>query len=338
MRLFQDLSIFRQMAEHVARPNQLTSFLQLARRAKVTDDTARRALERLKTEFNNPLITLKEHRLVLTDTGRELHQLAVRLSALAENTESPPDVLTVEADSLLAASLLPQAFAAFIALWGSMVQPRICPMLEESVRRNVQEGVASFGIGFAIGAETVSDGEVLGPKVPWVLLLASNHRLAAEHEPVSPENFTANDRVFIPEMGIDWPGMGGVLKAVPGYNRIGCDATLAVRLAMSGLGASVVPDLLPEQDFVSKRVIRGLEPVQPRFFLPRRGFDGLTEPEQSLVEQFRRAAESRYKKDVPEVENDGEIMEVENDGEATVATLFNEALEEAVTPMGEILS
>src|SRR6202034_3882719 len=99
--------------------NQLTSFLQLARRAELTDDTARRSLERLKGEIKNPLIAMKEHRLVLTDAGRELLQLAVRLSALAENTESPPDVLTVEADSLLAASLLPQAFAAFLDIWSS---------------------------------------------------------------------------------------------------------------------------------------------------------------------------------------------------------------------------
>ena len=61
MRLFQDLTVFRQLAEHVARPNQITtSFLQMARRARLSDDTARRSLQRLQAELNNdPLITMK---------------------------------------------------------------------------------------------------------------------------------------------------------------------------------------------------------------------------------------------------------------------------------------
>jgi DNA-binding transcriptional LysR family regulator len=337
MRLFQDLTVFRQLAECVARPNQLTSFLQLARRAKVTDDTARRSLERLKSEFNNPLIAMKEHRLVLTDAGRELLQLAVRLAALAENTETPPDELVIEADSLLAASLLPQAFAAFFQTWGGMVQPKICPLLEELARRDVQEGVAAFGVGFGTSAESVSEGEALGPKIPWVLL-SKNHRLAGAHESVSAEGFSADDRVFVPELGMDWPGMGEVLRAVPHHNRVLCDAMPAVQLATSGLGAAVLPDLLPERELVSKRVIQGIPPIQPKLFLPRRGFDGLTEPEQSLVEEIRRVAESRCKKDVPEVENEGEVMEAENDEKVMVGALLNEAVEESAMPAEEVLS
>ena len=184
--------------------------------------------------------------------------------------------------------------------------------------RNVQEELSSFGLGFATGGETISDDEVLGPRFP-------GSRLSGSHESVSAESFTVNDRLFSPEMGIDWPGIGTALKALPSYNRIVCDATLAVRLAMSGRGVAVVPDLLPQQEYVSKQVVEGVEPVQPRFVFPRRGFDSLTEPEQSLVQQIRKVAEGRCKQETPEPEKDAELI-------------VEALLEETATPMEEMLS
>jgi DNA-binding transcriptional LysR family regulator len=308
MRLFQDLTVFRKLAEHVAKPNCLTSFLQLARRAKLTDDTARRSLERLKCEFNDPLLVIQDRHAVLTDAGRELLQLSARLTALAENTEVPPIVLAIESDSLLAVALIATALPAFLELWGSMVQVKVHPLQEEAGRRNVAEGLASFGVGFADGAEVVSGDEMLGPRVPWVLVMPKNHRLAGSADPVTAENLSVNDRVFIPEMATSWPGMDMALKLVPAFNRIVvCDAALAFRLGLD-LGVAVVPDSLSARDFASKRLLQGIEPVQPRFILPRKGIDGLTEPEQSLVEQIRNVAEFRCKQETLTEETAAEVV------------------------------
>jgi DNA-binding transcriptional LysR family regulator len=324
MRVVQGFELYRKLAEPVARPNQLGSLMQLAKKARVTDDAARRLLDQLAAELNHPLIVVQDRRITLTDAGRQLLEVAVRLTSIAENTETPADVLTVEADSLLAECLLPQAFGSFLDLWASLVQLRVCPMQNDRTRRNIQDGTTAFGIAFAESG-SVPLAETLGPKVSWVLVLPKNHRLARTHEPVSAESLSENDRVFIPEFGADWPGMDGVLKAVPSCNRVVCEATLTIRLAKVGLGGAIVPDLLPEGEFVCKRMIQGIDPVQPRFVFPRQAFDGLTEPEQSLVEQIRKVAEARCKPEAPKDQNDAEVAAL---------TL----VEETVTPMEEVLS
>jgi hypothetical protein len=62
------------------------------------------------------------------------------------------------------------------------------------------------------------------------------------------------------------------------------------------------------QEFVSKRVIQGVEPVQPRFILPRKGLSGLTEPEQALVDQIRKVAEARSKREATEERIEAEVV------------------------------
>jgi hypothetical protein len=82
--------------------------------------------------------------------------------------------------------------------------------------------------------------------------------------------------------------------------------------------------LLADGEFVCKRVVH-VGPVQARFVFPRRGFDELTEPKQSLVELIRKVAEARCKLEAPAAKEEEE--------EVALALV-----EESVTPMEEVLS
>src|SRR5258708_7574492 len=132
----EKLTEFGKIARPLTRPHQIRSFLHLYRRVPVGDDFGRRIVEDLRFKYHDPLIISEDGWLALTPVGRELVTVANQLSALAERTEMPPDVLTVEVDALLAESLLPQAFVSYLDLWTSLAQPRICPMQQDRTRKN----------------------------------------------------------------------------------------------------------------------------------------------------------------------------------------------------------
>jgi len=321
----EKLTEFGKIARPLAQPHQFKSFLHLFRRVQVGADFGRRIVEDVRHKYHDPLIISEDGWLVLTPVGGELVTVANRLSALAERTEIPPDVLAVEADALLAETLLAQAFPTYLDLWQTVSQPRICPMQPDRTPKNIQNGATAFALSFAGSTEKISKAEAAGPPSAWVLVMQHGHRLMGPG-PVAAESLTPGDRVFLTEMAMEWPMMDGFIKAVPACNRIVCgDSTLAIRLAMSGLGVAIVPDVLPDRVGGCKRVISEIDPIQPRFVLPRKGVDGLTEPEQCLVEEIRKVAEARCQQETPEAEKDTEEV-------------VEALVEETITPMEGVLS
>jgi DNA-binding transcriptional LysR family regulator len=163
------------------------------------------------------------------------------------------------------------------------------------VRQRIQEGTTAIGIGCDDGSETIPSAEVLGPKIPLVLLVPRHtHRLAEYRESVAVEQLRGDDRVFASRQTLALSDLATFLKAVPPANRIECGSV--VPLVAAGLGLGIIPDVYGNQEIegVSKLVIQNVQPVQLRLFLPRHGAGVLSEPLQCLVEALRNAIESRY--------------------------------------------
>ena len=295
MRSLSDQEVYLKLGDALFRHHRVVSMGQLAKLAGVSDDMARRCLERLKKQLNDKeLIVSVEGRLSFTAAGKKLLHLFNELFALAKHGEAPPELLTVEADGLVVESLFPAALSSFLELWGSFTQLRIGPLDGSSVRQRIQEGITALGIGYGDSSETILPAEILGPKIPWVLLVPRDkHRLASLDVNVTAEQLRGDDRVFASRQALAFSDLTTFLAAVPQPNRIECNSVIA--LVAAGLGLGIVPDFGNQEiEGVSKLVIQNVEPVQPRLFLPRQGAGALSKPLQCFVQALRKAVEARY--------------------------------------------
>ena len=208
-----DFDIWQKLAAPLAGTRQVSSWLELVRRAHVQEDKAKRVCLRLEAYLGTRLIVASEnHRLTLTGAGRTFMRLAGQLSSLAADQEElPTETITLQADPDVAAAILPAALPPFLEVWGGLVQLRIGP-LEGSARKNVADGL-SFAIDLAEDGEIVPEAEALGPMLPWVLLVQKSHARSANCRAPSPANrsaFTAGSscpawRRRTPQRWLSWP-------------------------------------------------------------------------------------------------------------------------------------
>jgi hypothetical protein len=289
-----DFEIFLKLVA-VLLVRKVMSWLELARKARVGDDKAKRVVERLSSQFGMPLIVSGENRcLKLTAGGKELAQFLTRMNSLADE-ESPAAKLTVLADPLVAQILLPAGtLTEFFSLWGSSASVSL-PATDglDSARKEIMEGRGDFALCFAEPGETVSESEAVA-SLPWVLLVPKNHRLFGHRGAVSGGQLQDTDRVFLPGVAAGNEGLEAFLAPIPPSGRVQCESVLAM-VDAGWLG--IIPDLyghLHQSNGFSKLVIENVAPVQIRLVLPRKGMASLSEPAEAMVGNIRRSCETRF--------------------------------------------
>jgi DNA-binding transcriptional LysR family regulator len=285
-----NFEVYKKVGELLASPRPILSWLALSRAARLQEDKTQRAVKQLEAHFGRPLIVVDNHRLCLTEAGRILLRLTQQMSALADHGEQAAEVVTFQAEPDMAAMLLPDVLPGFWDLWGSLVCLRLFP-LDNAVRKNVSEGTVLFGLGLAEVTETLPAAEVLGQKVPWILLVPENHRLNESQGQIAAGQIGGQDRLLVSSLAAGSQGLEKFLAGVPRSNLIECDGAIA--LAKAGIGLPIVPDLFGNQpcEGFTKLALAGTEHVQPRLILPRSG--ALPEPVEVLIAAIRRVVESR---------------------------------------------
>jgi len=292
----RELLVFGQLAAPLTRPTHIVSIMQLAKRARISDDKARRILAGLERQLNRKLFASDQNRIVLTPAGKKLNRIAGDLAALLQQEEEPAEMVTIEADPLLVESLVTEVLGDFLDSWEGLVQVRICP-LGPSVRSNILSGITSLGLGFADKSETVPEAELLGPVLPWVLIFSGSHRLAGRTGSITLDQLSGDDRLFVPGLAAECPGLLEALSGFPACNRIECDISGVEGMVKRVLGLGILPalDLDAQAEGLNSLVIKGVPSVQPRLYLPRK----MSDPVQSLVLALKAAAEARIPQPEP---------------------------------------
>jgi DNA-binding transcriptional LysR family regulator len=286
--------LFAFLGEPLTRANHgYSSMSQLCRRLRVDEDLCRRAVAHLEERFHGPQIAVENHRLTLTTLGRRVWMLACQVRDLEENSEDAAETLSVEIAPCLGEALLPLVLPGFLAAFGGLLRLRICNLDAASVKQNIARRQTDFGMGFVEDGEARSGVEVLGARIPWVVLIPPGHKLQNGVGPVAGTDLRPDDRVYIPCEALTLPGLCQWLKGVESAYRVECDSpNLIRRLAARGLGLGVTLDLgLGDiSDGLAGRPIAGVEEQRLCFYLPRRA-DDLSEAASALLEAIRRQVE-----------------------------------------------
>jgi len=284
-----DFEVFQRIAPILAGPRQVVSWLDLARKSRVSsDDKIRRCLERLESFFGIRIVVTDNHRLKLTEVGRSFLRLVTELCSLGVREEQSAPAMTVQVDPF-AEALFPPAWPSFFELWASSISVRLAPLDEVvHVRKSIAEGTTAFAVGFADAEETIPPAEMLWPKIPWVLLVPDG----ASFQGVISGEQLRDKRLFIPSVAAANPDVAAFLAGVP---RIESDS--AVAMAMARMGLAMIPDLFGHElpAGITKATIDSIPPMQLRFVLPRQG---LSEPAaETLAQGIRNVVEARFAED-----------------------------------------
>ncbi len=291
-----EIDLFQKIAEPLTEPRRVGSLLELSRRSGVQEDKLKRFIDKWEGSYRTKLIAIcdDDHRLKLADLGGKLLPLAVQWTALTNQRELPAETITVQAHHDVAVSIFPAALPSFFPeVYGGLVQLRIGP-LGDSVRKTVANGLASFAIDLAEEGEIVPPAEALGPRLPWILLISDTHRLSDLDDGVSCEVVRNQGRVFLSSMAMANSTVSDFLAGVPLSDRVECCAVQ--EMVKAGLGVGISLDLQGNQPVagLTKIALKGVEPAQLRFVLPRRGASVLSEPVQALIAAIRKEMEARF--------------------------------------------
>jgi DNA-binding transcriptional LysR family regulator len=320
----------------------ITSKADLAKRARISDDTLGRFCERFEREHGFALVGMDKGRLALTDKGRRAYELYSEIWTLGDAEEFALAKLNLQAESILG-GLLSAALVSVLEMWGSTIDRPLIWRLETDVRRRMGEGNVDLAVGFADAGEIVGDGEALGVPVEWCVLAPVKNRLGGElQEPLSVDQLPNKDWLLLPDLAF-----GGIWLADSfvrgGQKRVmECDH-LATYVA-AGVGLAVLPDVLGSRcpHGTVKRGLVGLPALQPRLFLPRGGEAALSSQNQCLVETMRRLVRDGFFGG-DKNSNAPATAEVPGKQEAPAAKtededVFEEMVEGTATPMAAALS
>jgi len=304
MKVVRPFGIIKSVGDQLS-SSRFASKMQLFKRANLDDDEARRALKAIEDELSIQVIAENNGRLELSDDGKELYQIALRLTALRERANCRVETLRIQADPLLAQELLPSALRPFLSLYGSCVSVEVLGLLDESIRDRIRSGQTSFGLGFCSDSQPVLPGELLeGITVPWTLILPAGHRLAAQMngDQVSGEELSQAGFLFVPALAAQYPGLTAFLGAEALQHRVE-NIPAVCRLVQAEAGIGIVPwfaSAACPAGIVTKPL--PVPPLQVRFLLPRRGENRLPEYTQSLIDHVRQTVKQAPCLPVPEAE------------------------------------
>ena len=294
-RVFEYLELFVTCGTPLDRPNHsISSFNQLARRARVDDDKLRRTIDRLAQGLSDPLIRTHGRRLVLTEVGHDLLTHAERLLAVGKGRPEaePVELLNVAiADGI--GSVLARSTAEFLTEWTGLVGLRFHSLDAGAVREQIAAGTVAFGLGWAAD-DGAGAGERLEPGFPWRLLVPHSHRLAGTDAPLAGDQLGETERVIVPPLGTVSAQVNEFLAPVPPANRIDADSSETVReFVASGLGIGL--DITGATERCTERLcwrpVARLEPEYICLYLPRHHADKLSAPALFLIDAVRRTAQ-----------------------------------------------
>jgi DNA-binding transcriptional LysR family regulator len=291
--------IFFRLALLLLRPNAtVTSYLHAAKRLRIGDDKIRRAVLRLEEHFGRRLVNTGGRRLTLTALGTSVADAAGQFDALLNGVaDDGPESLVLDADPLLAVTVLALAFPDFFSVFADTVALVVTGFDPIATPERLDNGAANLGLGWALGDGHAS-AVPLGVSVPWVVILPPDHPFSKREVPLG--GIGSFDRVFFPADERSLAATATALQPLPAGRRVGCPSVAAVLAAVeSGSGVGLVP-WVPWQPAPALRTIpvAEIEPDRPAVFLPRRGAD-LTEAAGSLRTILLRVAAEPYLPAVP---------------------------------------
>jgi DNA-binding transcriptional LysR family regulator len=288
-----DLDVFHKAGKPLTSPRPMRSRLELSRHVRLTDDQITRAVQRLEAYLGKTLIDFGNP-VSLTATGRKLLPLVDKISLLSNDAEQTAEPLTIQADSDIAAVFLPEVLPNFWKMWGSVVALRVFP-LYSSVRKHIADGDTSHGWAWAEAGETIPAAEIVGPALPWTLVVPDFHPLSDFQGEVSPDQLGADDHVFLSSVAANSVGLEKFLAGVPRSNQLQVESVW--NMLRNGLGLGLMPDLFGSEpcEGFTKLTIKDADPMmQLRLFLPRSGAGSLSEPAAGLCQAMRHVCEARF--------------------------------------------
>lgn len=286
-RMREDLDISVRVLKRLAVPHHtLRSWMQVAKREKLSDDKVVRSFTRVEELVGGKLTEVRDNRLVPTVLGQEYRIAAERILCLDQGETI--EVFTVATSPGVDPLLVARAIIEFSKEWGSLVGFSLL-VIPQGIRQAVESNQVAFGI---VGAgEVVDADESLRPALPLVALIPDDHRLAASDGPLDREHFSPSDRVFYaPSLA---GTLGGLLARVPALNRLSVECPETLRMLVGsgvGIGFEFSHAMRRDGDTFARVPVFGVGPLTLGLVLPSRK-DRLSEPALYFLEILRRGPE-----------------------------------------------
>jgi DNA-binding transcriptional LysR family regulator len=286
-RMREDVDIGVRAIKRLAVPHHtLRSWLQVAKRERLTDDKLTRALARLTEFVGGALTEVRDNRLVPTTLGHDFCKAAEPLLNLGQGETI--EVLAIGITPAVDPALVARAVIKFSRKWRELVGFKLA-VFPSGIREAVESDQAAFGI--ADGSELDEADERLKLTVPLVALLPDGHRLADACGLLDSDHFSPHDQVlFSPRLA---EPLGDVLGRVPAVNRVvvECPNTLHVLVENgAGIGFEYAQPGRSGSGAITRVSVLGVEPLALGLVLPRKR-ERLTDPACYFLDVLRRAPE-----------------------------------------------
>ncbi len=136
---------------------------------------------------------MENGRLVLTDHGRELYSLAVKLERFrtASASKETLEFITVEIDEVL--GFLPLVFPGFHSTWGDQAQGPILPVISQN---SLEPQYRRYHFRDRLQQRETSPSEILAPGFGWSLVASVT--LLGSDSPTS-EEIIRRHPLFLPQ-------------------------------------------------------------------------------------------------------------------------------------------